>query len=377
MNPSSGMSTTVAPTAFTARLERLQALLAEQELDALVISQQHNRRYLTGFTAGDGSAGESSGWLFVTPAAAWLATSFLYLEQAERETAGLTLAKMETTLAETVAGLIKETGVRRVGFEDADLTVVEHAALAEAKVELVKSGGLVEKLRAIKEEGELATIQRAAALTDAAYQLALEQLRPGISERELAWKLESFLRENGSTGLAFEVAVAFGPSTAIPHAHPGPQRLESGMPYWIDMGARVDGYCADLTRAGWVGRHTADYETYERVYELALAAHALAFERIRPDMTSKAADAVARDLIAASGHGDDFGHSLGHGVGLAVHEAPALSKRYEDALPSGSVVTVEPGIYLPGRFGVRIEDLAVLRDDGLQPLSHAPKHRNL
>jgi Xaa-Pro aminopeptidase len=354
------------------RLDRVRAELAARELDALLVSQPHNRRYLSGLRAGDGEAGESAGWLLITAHEAWIITSFLHAEEARIEAPTFALYQLKETLVAAAGELLAALGVKQVGAEHRHLSAWALAELQSRRPEctFVDASGLVERLRAIKEPAELAAIRRAAALTDAALAEGLAALRPGVTERELAWQLESFMRQNGADGLAFDVSVASGPHTALPHARPTDRPIQAGEPVWIDMGARVDGYCADLTRAFCLG--PAEARLVE-IHGLVCEALATTVAGLRPGLGGREADALARDVIEQAGYGEAFGHSLGHGVGLAVHEQPSLSRRSEDVLAPGMVVTIEPGIYLPGWGGVRVEDLAIVTEHGVDVVSTAPK----
>jgi len=235
----------------------------------------------------------------------------------------------------------------------------------------VTTSGVVEEMRAVKDEDELATLRQAIALGDAAYAHIADFMQPGMTERQVAWELESFMRTHGAEKLAFEVIVAAGPNGAMPHAHPTDRVIQAGEPVVMDLGTAVDGYCSDLTRT--VVLSEADGR-YQEVYEVVLQAQQAALRGIRPGMRGQEADAIAREVIAEAGYGDAFGHGLGHGVGLVVHERPRLGRLSDkDVLQSGMVFSVEPGIYLPGEFGVRLEDLVLLREDGPEVLSQAAK----
>ncbi|MCP4519512.1 MAG: aminopeptidase P family protein, partial [Delftia sp.] len=228
----------------------------------------------------------------------------------------------------------------------------------------------VEEIRAIKDEDELAKLQQAIGLTDAAYAHIAGFMQPGMTEREVAWELECFMRTHGAEKVSF-VTVAAGPNGAMPHATPSDRPIQVGDPVVMDIGALVDGYTSDLTRTIALGEAVG---RYREVYEIVLQAQQAALRGIRPGMTGREADALARDVIKEAGYEDEFGHGLGHGVGLVVHEQPRMSHRQEkEVLRAGMVFTVEPGIYLPGEFGVRIEDVALLREDGPQVLSQAAK----
>lgn len=349
------------------RLKKLRSKLADKELDAILITSPANRRYLSGFTG-------SAGALIVSPDRAVLATDFRYYEQVAKQAPQFELAKIEGQFTALLPDLIGEMSVRWLGFESDDVTVALHERLADALpecVEFVATSGLVEELRAVKDEDELAALRRAIALGDAAYAHIADFMQPGMTERQVAWELESFMRTHGAEKLSFETIVAAGPNGAMPHAHPTDRPIRSGEPVVMDFGAVVDGYCSDMTRTVALGQAG---ERYHEVYEIVLQAQQSALQGIRPGMTGQEADAIARQVIRDAGYGDAFGHGLGHGVGLVVHEKPRVGKLSDkDVLQPGMVFSVEPGIYLPGEFGVRIEDLVVLCHDGPQALSLAVK----
>jgi Xaa-Pro aminopeptidase len=349
------------------RMAQARSLLATWDADGVLIGSPANRRWLSGFTG-------SNAWLLVTADKAWLATDFRYYEQAQNEAPLFTLHKMEGG-DRTPAGMLAASNVQTVVIESSYMTVNMLDTLREKVSQEIKWLGrkqTLEPLRAVKNPAELALIRRAAALGDQAVAMMAELARPGISERALAWELEKRMREAGADGVAFEVIVASGPNSALPHHRPGDRRLQSGDAVVVDLGALVKGYHSDLTRSFFLGESPPD--GYMAVYDLVARAQENVLSNMRPGMTSQAVDALARDLIAAAGHEDHFGHGLGHGVGLEIHEEPRLSPYLaETVIPAGVVVTVEPGVYLPGRFGVRIEDLVVLYNDGLEIVSQAPK----
>ena len=349
------------------RLTKLRQKLLDEGLDAILITNPANRRYLSGFT---GSAGR----LIISQDRAMLATDFRYYEQVEKQAPQFELVKIKDEFTDLLPDLVGETGVRRLGFESDDLTVALHTQLTDALpegVEFVTTSGVVEEMRAVKDEDELAALRRAIALGDAAYAHIADFMQPGMTERQVAWELESFMRTHGAEKLAFEVIVAAGPNGAMPHAHPTDRVIQAGEPVVMDLGTVVDGYCSDLTRT--VVLSEADGR-YQEVYEVVLQAQQAALRGIRPGMRGQEADAIAREVIAEAGYGDAFGHGLGHGVGLVVHERPRLGRLSDkDVLQSGMVFSVEPGIYLPGEFGVRLEDLALLCEDGPEVLSQAAK----
>ena len=350
--------------ALVPRADRLAARLAERELDALLVTDLVNLRYLTGFTGTNGlcivgAAGERS---FVT--------DFRYVERAAAEVEGFDVVRGERDLLGDTAARL----AGRVGFDDAHTSVRTHRKLselvAERGVELVSAGGLVEELRAVKEPGELEAMRAAAALADGVYDYLMERGLVGRTEREVALDLEREMRERGAEDPAFPSIVAAGPNGALPHAEPRREAIPANTLVVVDMGARVEGYCSDCTRTLATG--PLDDRCAE-VYEVVLRAQQAALGAVRAGAGARAVDAVAREMIAEAGHGERFGHGLGHGVGLEVHEAPTLSARAEGELVAGNTVTVEPGVYLPGAFGVRIEDLVVVTDGGCEVLSGFPK----
>lgn len=358
------------------RLDRLRAIMAGRGLPALLVSAPANRRYLSGFTG-------SSGALLITPERALLITDSRYTLQAAREAPDFAvhaLINPGRPLPAVLKAAAAEQGLTQIGFEAAFVTVAEHRALADALAgvaELVPLEGLVEQLRVVKEADELAILRRAIAITDAAFAATLPRLRPEMSEREAAWMLEVALRIGGAEALSFPIIVAAGPNGALPHATPGDEPLGSGRPIVIDMGARVAGYHADLTRTVVLGE--AD-ERFWQIYDIVLEAQRRAIAGMRPGIHTHAVDALARDYIGSRGFGEQFGHGLGHGVGLDVHEGPGLRRALPDAPPvalqPGMVTSVEPGIYLEGWGGVRIEDLVLVTSEGATVLSQAPKLRS-
>jgi Xaa-Pro aminopeptidase len=362
------------------RADRLAALVAEEGLDQLVVGDLvrpgdsgpdaiANVRWLTGFTGTSGLAlvgADSSD-------TATFFTDFRYVERAEREVGdGFERAIASQRLLPELAGRL----AGRVGFDDAQTSVASFHKLEEKApdgVELVAAGGLVERLRRAKDDTEQALIAEAARLADETYEWALERGLAGRTEREVARAAEAYIRELGAEP-AFSVIVASGRNGALPHAVPSDDEIATGDLVVFDMGAMVDGYCSDCTRTFAVGEPG---EEAREVYELVRRAQAAGLEAVSPGVGGADADEVARAIIRDAGHGDHFGHGLGHGVGLEVHEAPRLAKTSEDTLAERDVVTVEPGVYVPGRFGIRIEDLVVITADGHRTLSTVPKELRL
>ena len=355
-----------------ARIERLQQALGENEIDAMLVSSAENRRYLSGFTG-------SAGYLLISEGGQVLVTDFRYTEQAERQSTGYRVERMTAGQGwKWLPELAADSGVSRIGFEASDVSVAVHSAFRKAidehedspELTLVETSELVDKMRAVKDRDELEVLSKAVEVTDRALQSVAATVAPGVTEGEVAWELEKSMREQGAEGLAFETIVAAGPNGALPHHLADDTPIQEGQAVVIDMGAKYDGYCADLTRTIVVGEPD---ETFGEVYGTVLRAQIEAEERVRPGMTGKEVDAISRDIIADAGYGDNFGHSLGHGVGLAVHEYPRVGPTGDDAIEDGMVFTIEPGIYLSGWGGVRIEDIVVMEDGRARVLSRAPK----
>jgi Xaa-Pro aminopeptidase len=358
------------------RVERLRAKLRAEGLDALMVTNPQNRRYLSGFTGHDDGA-DSAGTLLVGLRDIVLITDGRYSGQAAIECPGLRVVVREATVAPRAAEAARDFGARRVGFEATHLTVAlrdDLAAAADEKViplDLVTARGLVEAQRVVKDDTEIAAIEQAVAITDATFAHLLDYLRPGLNEREVALEIERDMRVRGAEACAFAPIVASGPNAALPHAVPTDRVLARGETIILDMGARYAGYCSDMTRTLCLGQPPREIRA---VYDLVLRAHVACEEGLRPGMTGKEADALARNVMEAAGKGDQFSHGTGHGLGLEIHEDPRLS-RYgpEQTLAANMVVTVEPGAYISGWGGVRIEDTVVIGDDGPRVLTRAPK----
>jgi Xaa-Pro aminopeptidase len=347
------------------RGDRLEQQLAERELDRMLVTELTNVRYLTGFTGTNGAC-------VCGPDVRLFLTDFRYTERAAAEVEGWETITVTTDWLKGIAERLEG----KVGFEDDHMSVrlLEKlkGKLGEG-VEMVAAGGAIEKLRRVKDEGELAAIEEASKLADEVWRWSLERDLAGRSEREVARAAEARIREAGGDP-SFPAIVAAGPNGALPHAEPGEREIGQGELVVFDMGAQLDGYCSDGTRTFATGEPG---EEARRVYTIVLEAQLAALEAVKAGVKGEDVDAVARKIIDAAGHGEHFGHGLGHGVGLEVHEAPRLSLRSDDVLAAGEVVTVEPGIYLPGRLGVRIEDFVVVTDEGLRNLSSLPKDLQL
>jgi Xaa-Pro aminopeptidase len=347
------------------RGDRLEAKLAERELDRMLVTDLTNVRYLTGFTGTNGAC-------VCGPGVRHFLTDFRYTERAEAEVEGW---ETVTITGDWLKG-IAERLEGRVGFEDDQMSVRLLGKLKEKfaeGTEMVAAGGQVEELRRVKDDEELAKIAEASKLADEAWRWTLEQGLAGRRERDVARATEARIRELGGDP-SFPAIVAAGTNGALPHAEPGEREIGCGELVVFDMGAKVDGYCSDGTRTFATGEPG---EEARGVYEVVRQSQQAALDAIRAGVKGEDVDGAARRVIDDAGHGEYFGHALGHGVGLEVHEGPRLSQRSEDVLAPGEVVTVEPGIYLPGKLGVRIEDLVVVTGEGLRNLSALPKELQL
>jgi Xaa-Pro aminopeptidase len=346
------------------RLSLVAEELSRRGLDHLVISNIFNVRYLSGFSG-------STAWLFAGRDEATLITDFRYKEQAEGEIYKGIKIKIDTreplnVVCEIVSGL-----KGKVGFEAGSLTYAAFEKLRASSGGLTPVEGLVETLRATKDENEIASISRAAAIADAVFSEIVGEIRVGLSEVDIAARIDFLLRKKSAEVSAFRTIVASGSHASLPHATPTARIIRKGDLVKMDFGAIWDGYCSDMTRTVVMGKAP---DKVREVYGVVLEAQKCAIDGIRAGMVGREADALAREYIESKGYGDNFGHGLGHGVGLEVHEAPRLSKRSDETLKSGNVVTVEPGIYITGWGGVRIEDMVVVRNGGCNLLTSADKH---
>ena len=345
--------------------------MAGAEVDAMLVSAPANRRYLSGFSG-------SNGYLIITQTDAVLATDFRYVEQAERESPDFRLLRTEAGAA-WLPPLLAELGARKIGVEARHMTLAAHQRILKdleeskdaAGAVLEPTNGLVEKIRAVKDADELALIAEAVRIADLAMGAVGPNLKPGMTERQVAWELESEMRRLGADGPAFDTIVGAGPNGALPHHRADDAILRLGDPVVIDMGAEYQGYRSDLTRTFAVGGR-AD-AVFERVYSIVLKAQLAAIKAARPGMKGQELDAVAREVITAAGYGDEFGHGLGHGVGLDIHERPMIVQTSEDEIADGMIFTIEPGIYISGWGGVRIEDIVVMRNGRAHSLTRSPK----
>lgn len=339
-------------------LQRFQDALFALGVEGAILSSELNQRYLSDFAYTDG-------YLLVTPTKAYLLADFRYIEAATATVREFEVLRPQGTMLEELNRLIHDNGIRQVALEDASLSCADFQRFSQSISDCTLATGaseLLKDLRMIKTPDELERIAQAQALTDRAFEHILGFLSPNVTERDVALELEFFMRKNGAEGVAFETIAVSGKASSLPHGTPRNVKLEAGF-LTMDFGAMVNGYCSDMTRTVVIGK--AD-EEMKKIYNTVLSAQRAALERIHEGIRCRDADEIARSVIHEAGYGPCFGHSLGHGVGLYIHEAPSLSSRADEnaVLRRGNVVTVEPGIYLEGRYGCRIEDMIAIDHDG-------------
>jgi Xaa-Pro aminopeptidase len=355
------------------QLQKLRQRLEQQELEVLLVCQNENRRYLSGFTG-------SAGWLLISDIYAYLAVDFRYVEQAKKEAPGFETLHITGDVANWLPGLTAELGFKNIGFEAGGISFAAYRQLFDKlvnnqnQVKLIPTTNLVESIRAIKEPEELEFIARAAELADFAMESVKSIIRPGATEKDIAWEMEKLLREKGSEAMPFDIIVASGPNSALPHAKPSERVISRGESIVIDLGAKVNGYCCDISRTFWYGKGNS---TFSKVYDSTLAAQLTALATIKAGMSGEQADQLSRIIIDQADYGADFGHGLGHGVGLAAHELPRLGPSSLDLLVNGMAFTIEPGIYIPGWGGVRIEDTVMLKNGKIEEITKASKEAGI
>lgn len=346
------------------RAERLLPFFENNRLDLLLVTGRGNLRYLTGFSGSEGAA-------LLTREGGWFICDSRYSSQAAREVSGLELVEHSRRVT-AVAELVRRSGADRVGFEAGQTTVLTHRELSDAiaGVELVGLDTGFDTIRSCKDQDELLLLEKVARLASDSFEAVLPELRPGISEEQFALLLEFEIRSRGAEGRSFDFIVASGERGALPHGRASGKKIQAGELVTVDFGAMLDGYCSDETVTVAVGTIS---ERQQEIYRTVLEAHDRGVAAIRPGASCRAVDGLVRDFIREKGFGDYFGHGLGHGVGLEIHEKPQLSPRSEATLEEGMVVTVEPGIYIPGFGGVRIEDTVVVTADGCRLITAVPK----
>lgn len=345
------------------RITALRNELEENSLDAVLVLKDENRKYISGFTG-------TSGYVIITKKSAYFITDFRYIEQASDQCQGYEI--IEHNDDKSIFNIINSLGIKKIGFEEDFVTYSQYTEFKDKlnHVALLPLNGTLNKLRKHKDENEIENITMAAHITDEAFRYICEFIKPGISELHIAMELENFMRRKGASKISFDIIIASGVRSALPHGVASEKLVEKGDLVTMDFGCIYNGYCSDMTRTIMIGQAN---EKQKNIYNIVLEAQLKALEAIRPGIAGFEVDKVARDIIAEKGYGDYFGHGLGHGVGLEIHEAPKLSPLGKDTLAQGMVVTVEPGIYIPYFGGVRIEDLLVVTEENHRILSKSPK----
>ncbi|TDM13155.1 aminopeptidase P family protein [Macrococcus lamae] len=344
------------------KFEKVNQLLEQKNLDAIVVLSPHNRRYLSLFTG-------SSGALVISRDKRFLVTDFRYTVQAAEQAGEFEVVKQSGGLLDSVAEVIKTISAETVGFEG-DLITYQQFAKLKQTMDLVDIGGEIEQIRMIKEPFEIDLIQKAADIADETYEHILKFVRAGMTEMEVNNEIEMFMRKNGASGSSFETIVASGHRGALPHGVATNKVINNGEMITLDYGAIYQGYISDITRSFAIGDPG---EEMKKVYDIVLKSQVTALETVKPGMTGAEADAIARNIIKDAGYGDNFGHSLGHGIGLEVHEGPGLSSNSDIKLQKNMCVTLEPGIYVEGLGGVRIEDDVIVTETALKRFTHSTK----
>lgn len=346
------------------KLEKLRESFSGFGIDGLLVTNSYNRRYITNFT---GTAGVA----LISKNASVFITDFRYVEQANEQVKDFEIVQHSGLIIEEVAKQAEKMGIKKLGFEQEDLSFATYTAYdKEVQAELVPVSGAIEKLRLIKTESEIKILKEAAEIADAAFTHILNVIRPGITEIEVSTELEFFMRKQGATSSSFDIIVASGYRSALPHGVASDKVIEKGDFVTLDFGAYYKGYCSDITRTVAVGNPS---DELKHIYDVVLEAQLRGMAGIKTGITGKEADALTRDYITEKGYGENFGHSTGHGLGMEVHEQPALSFRSDTVLEPGMIVTCEPGIYIAGLGGVRIEDDVVVRKDGNESLTFSKK----
>ncbi len=347
------------------RLNALRELLDEKQLDAVLLTSRENNRYFAHFSG-------TTSICLVTPKVSRIYVDSRYLEQAKTQCAPVEAILVKNPLTE-MAEDVKKLGVKKMGLEDQDLSWATFQKIQSLLPEVVFAGHYedISRLRWVKDAYELEQLTLAAKLADDAFSDLLKVIKPGMKETEVAAYLEHHMRQNGASGPSFDAIVASGYRSAMPHGVASEKVIEEGDPVTIDFGCIYNGYCSDTTRTIFVG--TPREEEMVQIYHVVLDAQLAGVEQIHAGMKGCEGDKIARDIIEVAGYGERFGHSLGHSTGLLIHEAPNLAPSSQMVLPEGAMITVEPGIYVPGLGGVRIEDSCVVRKDHLDPLNRTPK----
>lgn len=354
------------------RIERLRQEMDRAGLDGIVILSDENRRYLSGYTGEDGSYDETAGHLVITGSRLILITDSRYDTQAATEAPLYEVHCLKNSMPKELVQILDSAGVRKAGIESARLTLLQHEKLLQETadcglpVAFSSADEMLKSFRIIKDDHEIMAIRTALALAEKAFLDFRKTLRVRMTEKQAAWNLEKLLRDSGADSLSFPVIAAAGENSALPHAIPGHREFRKSEPLLFDFGARLNGYCSDTTRTLVMGEPD---DTFTQMYDILFNAQEKAIAAIKPGVPASDVDAVARDLIDSTRFKGRFGHGLGHGVGIAIHEAPRLSKTDQTLLEAGMVVTVEPGIYLPDWGGIRLENMVLVTPEGAEVLN--------
>jgi Xaa-Pro aminopeptidase len=348
------------------KLTKLREQFDSLGVDGILITNAQNRRYLTGFTG-------SAGIVVIAKAEAYLFVDFRYVEQAASQVKDVKVIQLsgKVTIYEEVAHIVERLGVANLGFEEENVSYHLYSKYKErVSAEMIPLSGVIEKLRMIKTEEEIQKINTAAEMADSAFTHIVDYIRPGITEKDVANELEFYMRKQGASSSAFDIIVASGQRSALPHGVASKKLIEKGDMVTLDFGAYYQGYRSDITRTVAVGEPE---EELKEIYTIVFEALSTALAEIKPDITGKKADAFTRDFITKKGYGEQYGHGSGHGIGLDIHEEPFMSTKCDIILKPGMVITVEPGIYIPNLGGVRIEDDLLITDYGNKILTKSPK----
>ena len=344
------------------RLNKLKENMAALELDGLVVTDRADVFYLSGLLS-------SNCLLLISQADDILLTDSRYILAAQRAREQFEIREVNFALEREAGTIIKNMRLKRVGVQDLSLSLAAYMELSrDAQGQFLPVGEMLREQRAVKDKNELDAIKRAQHITDSAFNKLLEYIKPGLSEADIASELEYLMRKSGADGFAFETIAAAGINGAKPHAQPGEYKLKRGDMLTLDFGAKKDGYCSDMTRTVAVGEPPNELR---KIYNIVLDAHKRAKEFLRPGAGGREIDAIARDYIRQQGYGEYFGHGLGHGVGIEIHELPVLSYKRDGMLLPGNVVTIEPGIYIPNIGGVRIENMCFITESGYEDITRS------
>ncbi len=354
------------------RIDIFRKKLKQNNIDAFLVMKEENREYLSGYTAEDTGFEESAGALIISADQLVLATDSRFELQAANEAHLYEIRCYKSGIAEVITSFLHETGCKKLGFESSRITYSEYCKIKEdmnaenIQTEFNPADEIVNNLRVIKSDFEIKKIRKTLAIAEQAYLSMISELKPGQTEKETAWNLEKKMREYGADGLSFPPIVASGPNSALPHAIAGNRRIKENEPILFDWGAKLNGYCSDTSRTIVFGNPD---DRFKEVYSILFDAQQMAIEAIKPGCSTKLIDSIARDHIEKNGYGKKFGHGLGHGVGLEIHEPPRVSPLRDVQLEPGMIITIEPGIYIPDWGGIRLENMVLVTENGASVLN--------